>query len=108
MNAQEARDASEAVRQQEKEARRVAEEQREKDQDAAERQNHDASLFIARKTIAKAVDEGKREAFVNPNRYLAKTLRAEGYQIKFESGRSDMGDSAAPCMVDWTSLRISW
>jgi hypothetical protein len=108
MNAQEARDASEAARQQAAAARRIAEEQQEIVQDKAERDNYGFALADARKKIAEAVAEGKSDVFVSSNRYVSKALSADGYTVRLEFGTSNMDDSAAPCMVEWNALRVSW
>ncbi len=96
-----------------------AEEQKEKDAKHLEWQMEQVPEMLKelRLEIKDAADRGETsiEESYDSAVYvaaLAIELQKEGYMCKsqYRSGTSNMGDSAAPCLVDWESydMTVSW
>lgn len=108
MNAKEAAAHTKAVRAARDRAITVANKKANEERTALVEAALPGQLKRARARITKAVKAGECSVTMGYVHGVAEALRTDGYRVHDYSGTTNMGDSAAPCMVDYHDMEVSW
>jgi hypothetical protein len=109
MNAIEAAKQAAAAREAQRQARLDEAEAERQRRDEISLKNHDLWMKATRVRIAEAVKDGRMSMTMDgADSRILDALRKEGYKTETISGSTNMGDSSAPCMVDYTITTVSW
>ena len=111
MKAADAARKSEKVRREQEAERRQLEYEESQRRDRRVKRQVPGLVKKAQAAIRKAVRAGNRSVtldFGDANYCVSEALQKDGYRTNIGTERTNMGDSAAPCMIDVSYMIVKW